>query len=319
AWAHQDLPFDRLVEILNPERSTARHPLFQVALTLQDAARPALELPGVHTESWFTPLEIAKFDLTFSFHEHRTADGRPGGLDLSVEYATDLYDARTVEGLADRLVRLLEAVVADPELPVGELEFTGPEERERLLALGAGPVTDGALLDAGLAELFAAQAARTPDAVAVASEERSLTYAELDAESDRFAQRITGLGVGPESVVALMMERSADLLIAMLAVVKAGGAYAPLNPADPDTRHTQILDELDAPVLITDRALADHPLVARAQARDLVIDRKELDGRPATRSTAATHPDQWLYVMFTSGSTGVPKGVAVTHRNVADL
>ncbi|WP_251094766.1 non-ribosomal peptide synthetase [Streptomyces sp. Caat 7-52] len=319
AWAHQDLPFDRLVEILNPERSTARHPLFQVALTLQDAAKPVLELPGVHTESGFTPLEIAKFDLTFSFHEHRTPDGRPDGLDLAVEYATDLYDARTVEGLADRLVRLLEAAVTAPELPVGELEFTGPEERERLLGLGAGPVTDGALPDAGIAELFAAQVARTPDAVAVASEERTLTYAELDAEADRFAQRITGLGVGPESVVALMMERSADLLVAMLAVVKAGGAYAPLNPADPDARHIQILDELDAPVLITDRALADHPLVTRAQARDLVVDRKELDGRPATGHTAATHPDQWLYVMFTSGSTGVPKGVAVTHRNVADL
>ncbi|WP_328745020.1 amino acid adenylation domain-containing protein [Streptomyces sp. NBC_00285] len=319
AWAHQDLPFDRLVEILNPERSTARHPLFQVALTLQDAAKPVLELPGVHTESGFTPLEIAKFDLTFSFHEHRAPDGRPAGLDLAIEYATDLYDARTVEGLADRLVRLLEAAAATPELPVGQLEFTGPEERERLLALGAGPVTDGALPDAGLAELFAAQVARTPDAVAVASEERSFTYAELDAESDRFADRIIGLGVGPESVVALMMERSPDLLVAMLAVVKAGGAYAPLNPADPDTRHIQILDELDAPVLITDRALADHPLVHRAQARDLVVEAKDLDGRTATRPSAPTHPDQWLYVMFTSGSTGVPKGVAVTHRNVADL
>ncbi|WP_369260978.1 amino acid adenylation domain-containing protein [Streptomyces sp. R35] len=319
AWSHQDLPFDRLVELLNPARSTSRHPLFQVALTLQEAVTPSLELPGVETESGFTPLEIAKFDLTFSFHEHRTADGQPGGLDIRVEYATDLYDARTVEGLADRLVRLLESAVAAPELPVGELEFTGPEERERLLALGAGPVTEGGFPDAGLAELFAAQVARTPDAVAVASEERSFTYAELDAESDRFAQRIIGLGVGPESVVALMMERSADLLVAMLAVVKAGGAYAPLNPADPDTRHTQILDELDAPVLITDRALADHPLVTRAQARDLVVEAKDLDGRPATRTTAPTHPDQWLYVMFTSGSTGVPKGVAVTHRNVADL
>ncbi|MGQ4390613.1 amino acid adenylation domain-containing protein, partial [Streptomyces sp. SAS_270] len=319
AWAHQDLPFDRLVEILNPERSTARHPLFQVALTLQDAAKPVLELPGVHTESGFTPLEIAKFDLTFSFHEHRAPDGRPGGMDLAIEYATDLYDARTVEGLADRLLRLLEAAVSDPELPVGQLEFTGPEERERLLELGAGPVTDGALPDAGLAELFAAQVARTPDAVAVACEERTFTYAELDAESDRFADRIIGLGVGPESVVALMMERSPDLLVAMLAVVKAGGAYAPLNPADPDTRHVQILDELDAPVLITDRALADHPLVHRAQARDLVVEAKDLDGRPATRPSGPTHPDQWLYVMFTSGSTGVPKGVAVTHRNVADL
>ncbi|MFF1448588.1 amino acid adenylation domain-containing protein [Streptomyces sp. NPDC058274] len=319
AWSHQDLPFDRLVELLNPARSASRHPLFQVALTLQEAVTPALELPGVETESGFTPLEIAKFDLTFSFHEHRTADGGPGGLDIGVEYATDLYDARTVEGLADRLVRLLEAAAAAPELPVGQLEFTGPEERERLLALGAGPVTEGGLPDAGLAELFAAQVARTPDAVAVASEERSLTYAEIDAEADRFAARLGGLGVGPESVVALMMERSADLLVAMLAVVKAGGAYAPLNPADPDTRHAQILAELDAPVLIADRALAEHPLVTTAHARGLVVDRKELDGRPATPSTARTHPDQWLYVMFTSGSTGVPKGVAVTHRNVADL
>ncbi|WP_073967626.1 non-ribosomal peptide synthetase [Streptomyces sp. CB02460] len=319
AWAHQELPFDRLVEILNPERSTARHPLFQVALTLQDAAKPALELPGVHTESGFTPLEIAKFDLTFSFHEHRTPDGRPDGLEVAVEYATDLYDARTVEGLTDRLVRLLGSAVATPELPVSQLEFTGAEERERLLELGAGPVTDGALPEAGLAELFAAQVARTPDAVAVASDERSFTYAELHAESDRFATRLTGLGVGPESVVALMMERSVDLLVAMLAVVKAGGAYAPLNPADPDTRHAQILGELDAPVLITDRALADHTLVTTARERGLVVDAKELSGRPARRPGVATHPDQWLYVMFTSGSTGVPKGVAVTHRNVADL
>ncbi|MFJ4183603.1 condensation domain-containing protein, partial [Streptomyces sp. NPDC089733] len=118
AWAHQDLPFDRLVETLNPERSTARHPLFQVVLTLQEALTPTLELPGISTESGFTTLEISKFDLTFSFHEHRTADGRPGGLDIRVEYATDLYDAATVEAVTGRLVRLLGDAVAHPDIPV---------------------------------------------------------------------------------------------------------------------------------------------------------------------------------------------------------
>ncbi|MFE6668283.1 amino acid adenylation domain-containing protein [Streptomyces sp. NPDC057697] len=318
AWAHQDLPFDRLVETLNPERSTARHPLFQVVLTLQEAVTPTLELPGVHAESGFTTLEISKFDLTFSFHEHRTADGRPGGLDIRVEYATDLYDAATVEAVTGRLVRLLGDAVERPGTPVGELEFIGPDELHQLLEEWNGAVTGSS--GAGLAELFAAQAARTPDAIALVDGDRELSYAELDAETNRLAHHLVALGVRPESVVAVLMERSADLLTGLLAVVKAGGVYAPLNTADPDPRLLRILTETAASVLLTDRALADHPIVARTTAETVVLDRTAAFAHlPSTPPAPRAHPDQWLYVMFTSGSTGVPKGVAVTHRNVADL
>ncbi|MCX4733495.1 non-ribosomal peptide synthetase [Streptomyces sp. NBC_01363] len=318
AWAHQDLPFDRLVEVLNPERSTARHPLFQVVLTLQEALTPALELPGISAESGFTTLEISKFDLTFSFHEHRTADGRPGGLDIRVEYATDLYDADTVEAVTGRLVRLLGDAVERPEIPVGELEFIGPDERHQLLERWNGAVTGSS--GAGLAELFAAQAARTPDATALVDGDRELTYAELDAEANRLAHHLVGLGVRPENVVAVLMERSADLLTGLLAVVKAGGVYAPLNTADPDTRLLRILTETAASVLLTDQALADHPIVSRTAAETVVLDGNDgFAHLPSTPPAPLAHPDQWLYVMFTSGSTGVPKGVAVTHRNVADL
>ncbi|GAA2412904.1 hypothetical protein GCM10010433_10030 [Streptomyces pulveraceus] len=318
AWAHQDLPFDRLVETLNPERSTARHPLFQVVLTLQEALTPTLELPGITTESGFTTLEISKFDLTFSFHEHRTADGRPGGLDIRVEYATDLYDAATVEAVTGRLVRLLGDAVEHPDTPVDDLEFIGPDERHRLLEEWNGAVTGSS--GAGLAELFAAQAARTPDAIALVDGDRELSYAELDAETNRLAHHLVALGVRPESVVAVLMERSADLLTGLLAVVKAGGVYAPLNTADPDPRLLRILTETAASVLLTDRALADHPIVARTTAETVVLDGTAgLAHLPPTPPAARAHPDQWLYVMFTSGSTGVPKGVAVTHRNVADL
>ncbi|MFJ5848183.1 amino acid adenylation domain-containing protein [Streptomyces sp. NPDC092903] len=318
AWAHQDLPFDRLVEALNPERSTARHPLFQVVLTLQDAVTPTLELPGISAESGFTSLDISKFDLTFSFHEHRTADGSPDGLDIRVEYATDLYDAGTVEAVTDRLVRLLGDAVERPEIPVRELDFIGPDERHQLLEGWNGTIT--ASCDAGLAELFAAQTARTPDAIAVVDGVRELTYAELDADANRLARHLVGLGVRPESVVAVLMERSADLLTGLLAVVKAGGVYAPLNTADPDSRLLRILAETGAPVLLTDKALAEHPVVARTTAETVVLDGTSgFAHLPSTPPALPAHPDQWLYVMFTSGSTGVPKGVAVTHRNVADL
>ncbi|WP_327335741.1 amino acid adenylation domain-containing protein [Streptomyces sp. NBC_01324] len=318
AWAHQDLPFDRLVEALNPERSTARHPLFQVVLTLQEAVTPTVELPGVSAESGFTSLDISKFDLTFSFHEHRTADGSPDGMDIRVEYATDLYDAGTVESVTGRLVRLLGDAVERPEVPVRELDFIGPDERHQLLEGWSGAIT--ASPEAGLAELFAAQTARTPDAIAVVDGDRELTYAELDADANRLARHLVGLGVRPESVVAVLMERSADLLTGLLAVVKAGGVYAPLNTADPDSRLLRILAETGAPVLLTDKVLAEHPVVARTTAETVVLDGTSGFGHlPSTPPAPPAHPDQWLYVMFTSGSTGVPKGVAVTHRNVADL
>ncbi|MFK0182535.1 amino acid adenylation domain-containing protein, partial [Streptomyces xanthochromogenes] len=324
AWAHQDLPFDRLVEALNPERSGARHPLFQVMLTLVQAGStdPGTDFPGLRTRAEYSATRTAKFDLTVGFDEHLTPDGLPAGLDITAEYATDLYDPETVEALLGRLLRLLGEAAAHPDTPLSGLDLLDPAERTLLLDTWTGRATP--VPDASLAALFAAQAARTPDAVALTHVGRSWTYAEADAVSSRFAHRLAGLGVGPETVVAVLMERSADLVLALLAIVKAGGVYAPLNAVDPASRLTRILADTAAPLLLVDRNLADHELVTEAgDTRVLLVDDLTADTEtaayPATAPEGAAHPDQWLYVMFTSGSTGVPKGVAVTHRNVAEL
>ncbi|MFD5075691.1 amino acid adenylation domain-containing protein [Streptomyces sp. NPDC058371] len=318
AWGNQDLPFDRLVEVLNPERSASRHPLFQVMLTMGEAGSDAVGFPGLDARTEYSALQIAKFDLTFGFAEHRTRDGRPNGLDITIEYATDLYDARTVDALMARLRRLLEAVLTSPDTPLSVLDLLGEHERRLLLDEWSGAVTGTP--EASLAELFAAQAARTPDAVALVDEFQELTYAELDAATNRAAHHLIDLGVRQHDVVAVLMERSADLLTALLTVAKAGAVYAPLNPTDPDSRLVRILADTAAPVLLADTALADHPVVTETSARVVVLDGTTgLDHLPATAPARAIHPDQALYAMFTSGSTGVPKGVAVTHRNVADL
>ncbi|GAA1333816.1 hypothetical protein GCM10009647_075200 [Streptomyces sanglieri] len=318
AWDNQDLPFDRLVEVLNPERSASRHPLFQVMLTMGEAGSDVIGFPGLDARTEYSALQIAKFDLTFGFAEHRTRDGRPDGLDITIEYATDLYDARTIDALMARLNRLLEAVVTSPDTPLSVLDLLGEHERRLLLEERSGTATGTS--GTSLAELFAAQTARTPDAIALVDEDRDLTFAELDEVTNRLAHHLIDAGVERHDVVAVLMERSTDLLTALLAVVKAGAVYAPLNTTDPDSRLVQILADTQAPVLLTDQALSDHQVVLDADARIIVLgDTTDLDRLPATAPTHTIHPDQPVYAMFTSGSTGVPKGVAVTHRNVADL
>ena len=317
AYGHQELPFERLVEVLNPARSLARHPLFQVMLVLQNNAEAGLELAGLDVR--FEPVAgaSAKFDLSLSLGERRGVDGSPAGISGTLEYASDLFEASSVAALGERLVRLLEAAVADPGRAIGSLELLAPAERHTILrewnatAHAVAPVT--------LPELFAAQAAKTPAATAVVFEDQSFTYGELDARSSQLAHHLRALGVGPEVVVGLCVERSLEMLVGLLGILKAGGAYLPLDPAYPPERIAFMLDDARAPVLLTHSALRAQLPDCDARIVCLDADWPAIAQQPTTAPAVALDPHNTAYVIYTSGSTGTPKGVSVTHQNVANL
>ncbi|MEV6602105.1 amino acid adenylation domain-containing protein [Actinoplanes sp. NPDC051346] len=315
AYANQDLPFERVVEVLNPTRSLASHPLFQVMLVLQNASADRVELRGLRTEVLPTPVSgIAKFDLSFSIAE-TLADGEPAGIEGTLEYTEDLFDRATAQDLANRLTLVLASAVAEPDRAIGELDLLEPAERQRILVDWNGaesPVPAG-----DLATLFEQQVRRTPHAPALACRDITVSYAELNTRANRFARRLVDLGVGPEVPVAVLMERSVDLVVAMVAVVKAGGAYVPLHASYPRDRIGWMLRETGAPVLITDSGLADRG--SDHDAAVLVVDEEPLDELPGTDLGLRLSGEHLAYVMYTSGSTGNPKGVAVTHADVVAL
>ncbi|WP_245877376.1 non-ribosomal peptide synthetase, partial [Streptomyces glaucescens] len=301
AYAHQDLPFERLVEAVNPERSLARHPLFQTMLNLNNAGPvEALDeiakLPGLTVRHEPVETDRVKFDLGFSFAEAHS------GLRGSLQYSTDLFDRETAQSIAERFVRVLVAVAEDPGARVGAVEVLAPGERERLLEYWNGATRD--VRGVSLPVLFGEQAARTPEAVAVVAGERSLTYAELDAWSNRVARWLIARGVRAESFVGVKLPRSVELVVALLGVVKAGGAYVPVDVDYPAERVDQILG--DARPLIT---IDDPGMLEEASGCS--------DGPVADEDRVVrlelSHP---AYVIFTSGSTGRPKGVVVEHRSV---
>ncbi|MFI9333100.1 condensation domain-containing protein, partial [Kitasatospora sp. NPDC052868] len=234
AFSNQDVPFERLVEDLAPTRSMARHPLFQVMLTLQNNTEATLELPGLATELLPAGQAPAKFDLDFQLGERFDGQGRAAGLHGWVTFATDLFDHATVEAVAQRFVRVLEAVAADPEQPVSRIEILDADERRQLLTEWNDTAQD--LPAATLPELFHAQVNRTPDATALVFGDTELTYAELNARANRLAHLLTEHGVRPETLVGVHLERSTDLVISLLAILKAGGAYLPIDPNYPADR-----------------------------------------------------------------------------------
>ncbi|MFH9428131.1 amino acid adenylation domain-containing protein [Streptomyces sp. NPDC017615] len=320
AYAHQDVPFERLVEHLNPVRARDHHPLFQTMVVLQNQESVRPDLPGLVVEDRLVHNGLSKFDLTFAFTEDRD-----GGLGAGVEYATALFDRGTVENLAARLVRLLEQVSDEPERPLAEHDLMTPDEHVRVTRWGTGralPATDeGAALPA----LFAAQARRTPDAAAVTDDGTTLSYAELDALSDDLARTLAGLGVGPETGVGVLLGRSPAVVTASLGTVRAAGAYVPLDARWPEERLDQVAGAAGVRVLLVDEAACGSPWVAAAAARTpvVVLDRlgRVLRGAPERpgRPVPVPDPASLAYVMFTSGSTGLPKGVGVTHADVAAL
>ncbi|MER8188656.1 amino acid adenylation domain-containing protein, partial [Kitasatospora sp. NPDC094015] len=319
AFAHQDVPFERLVEVVNPARSMSRHPLFQVMLNFTDdgAGTEDVALPGLKAEPLAGVGRVAKFDLSFSF-----VDEGATGLAGSVEFATDLFDRATVETVLARLARLLEAVLADPERAVGEAELLSAQERHELLvvrndtALAVPPGT--------VPELFEAQVRRTPDAVAVVCDGVELTYAELDVRANRLARLLIDRGVRPEDFVALSLPRSTAMMVAVLAVLKSGAAYLPVDPNYPADRIAYMLADAAPTLAVTVAATAavagGVPLVVLDDPETEALIASRPGTAPAAPDRAAELlPDHAAYVIYTSGSTGRPKGVVVAHRNVAGL
>ncbi|MBF6209343.1 amino acid adenylation domain-containing protein, partial [Streptomyces gardneri] len=318
AFAHADLPFERLVEILNPARSQARHPLFQVMLSFQNTGEATFELPGLEVAG--VPLDVvtAKFDLHLNLADRFDAAGAADGMTAEFLYATDMFDADTIAGVAQRLVRMLSAIAADASVAVGDVELLDSVERTEVLERWndtAHPVDPAATL----VSMFAAQLARTPDATAVTFEGTSLSYAEFAARVNRLARHLIALGVGPDSMVALGMRRSIDLVVGMYAVSVAGGAYVPLDPDHPADRTRYVLDTAHPVCVLT----TSHDEFDAGSTQAIEIDRVSLAGYSDEPLTDADRlgplrPSNTAYVIFTSGSTGRPKGVAVSHAAIVN-
>ncbi|WP_051767620.1 hybrid non-ribosomal peptide synthetase/type I polyketide synthase [Amycolatopsis vancoresmycina] len=305
ALVHQDLPFDRLVENLNPARSLAAHPLFQVALVLQNTDGEDLALPGLTARPEAVGAVGAKFDLTVNLGE----DG--DGIEGAVEYRTDLFDEATAAALADRFTRLLTAATADPGTRVSEFDLLSAAD----LALVLPPAEVAPVPQRTFPEMFLDAVAAHADAIAVVDDDVEWTYAELDARSGRLAGILVERGVGPEDVVALALPRSAELIASMLAVQRAGGAYLAIDPDYPGKRIAYLLDDAEPALLVSTGAIAadlpahDRPVV--------LLESLEPAGPPPAGPRADLQNP--AYVIYTSGSTGRPKGVAVTHAGLAAL
>ncbi len=315
AFAHQEIPFERLVEELRPERHANRNPFFQAVFALQNRPAVAVEVPGLR----LLPLErrssAAKFDLILSLHE---AEQGFGG---SLEYATDLYDRSTVLRLVGHLTRLAQSIVEDPDRPLAELPWFTREERHQLVQewKGGGETAPAVAVH----ELFAAAAARRPDAVALVSSAlsaASLSYGELARSAGSRAAELRAWGVGPEVRVGLAVERSPDMVIALLAILLAGGAYVPLDPGNPPERLAFLLADSGVALLLGSERSLD-AFDVRNSLPVVCLDHPPLvlPECPPASDAGGMDPDALAYILYTSGSTGTPKGVAVPHRAIARL
>ncbi|MFE6919900.1 non-ribosomal peptide synthase/polyketide synthase [Nocardia sp. NPDC057663] len=319
AFSHSDVPFERLVEVLNPARSTARHPLFQVGYSFQNHERGQLELPGLTVSDIEFDAGVAQFDLHLFALDHYTADGAPAGIEMALGYATDLFDAGTAERFVGQLRRVLESVTAAPETVIGELDLLGAD---RTLVLDTWNATARPVERTTLADLGARQAAETPDALALVDGEtgESLDYAAFDARVNRIARLLIAEGVGPERTVVLAMRRGLDLVVAMHAVVRAGGAYVPIDPDHPVDRIAYIVSTA-APLCVLTTAADGLPITVDAPVFELDhLALERLSDKPVTDTEriAPLRPEHPAYVIFTSGSTGLPKGVTVPHAAIVN-
>ncbi|MEU1428767.1 non-ribosomal peptide synthase/polyketide synthase [Nocardia sp. NPDC005746] len=323
AFDHATVPFDQVVDALGVSRTQARNPLFTVALAYMNLDTPTYSAPGLTLAGVDYEAPVSRFDLQVTVSDEPDADGR---LAIEWNYATDLFDAETIASFADRLDHVLRAVAADVTPPIGDIELMEAAERRNVLELWSGPGAGIGETGDTITSLFENAVARHPERIAVGFGDEQLTYAELDRRANMLARRLISHGAGPESLVAVLLPRTAELVVALLAVLKAGAGYVPLDPAYPADRIGYVLEHAKPTSVITDSTVGVEQALGGAATAALNIirldeDSEEFPGTPVTDADrpAPLHPDNLAYVLYTSGSTGRPKGVGVTHRNVVQL
>ncbi|MBT5466724.1 MAG: amino acid adenylation domain-containing protein, partial [Candidatus Marinimicrobia bacterium] len=317
AFEHQDLPFEYLIEALKPERNLSHSPLFQVMFVLQNAPVGDLKLPGMKT----TPLELdyvtSLFDLTLSMEENRN------GLMGFIEYNTDLFDRCTIEKMIEHFKALLTAIAVNPYQKISELSLLNEAERYQMLVEWndtKSAYSEGRCVH----QLFEEQAVRTPESLAVVCGDESLTYRELNARANQLAHHLIRNGTGPELLVGVCMERSLEMIIGLLAIIKSGGSYVPLDPVYPEERLTFIAEDSGMQILLTTKQL--FPLmrsissqISKVTSKILFIDSDDIEKESKENPVSDVAPDNLAYVIYTSGSTGKPKGTMIQHKSLLNF
>ena len=312
AYSHQEVPFERLVEELQPVRDPSYPPLFQAMLVLQNPPIHTLDLPGLSVSDFYVEGTTAQYDLNMVLREYEE------GLHAKLVYNTDLFETETAQRILDHYLRLLEASLANPDQRIAELPLLTSAERQRLLVAWNDTLVDYPL-DLCAHELFERQVERTPDAVAVAFEERQVTYRELNRRANQLAHYLRSLSAGPEMLVGLCVKRSVEWVVGLLGILKSGAAFVPMDPAFPDRRLVYMLQEAQAPLVVTSEDLQDR--LSGYLGRRVCLEREE----SATALESEQNPDsgaspaQLAYLVFTSGSTGSPKGVMIDHEGLVNL
>lgn len=311
AYNHQDVPFEKIVEKIQPERNLSYNPLFQVIFALQNMPRGTLVLPDLSIESTRAETKTTMFDLRLLLMESEE------GLGGILEYNSELFTATTIQYMVQHFQIILESIVAHPDQRIADLNLLTKDERHLLLQTW-NTRAEPFQVDACLHELFAARAAQSPDAPAVHFNDHTLTYQALNRQADHLARALQDYQVGPEAIIGVAMERSLELIVTILAILKAGGAYLPLDPHYPAERLNVLIEDAHVSLILTDQASYSQ----MTQLRGLVLDCAELQARTFTtsaRTVPPAQPENLAYVIYTSGSTGTPKGVMISHAHVVRL